>query len=152
MTPDLEQLERITSEHLDVLDDSDLVEAGALADELARRWAAVAKELGRETQRRMEMADATLAIGTEHKAVLVRTPGVYQWDVERVRELMQPYFGEKLLGQIITEVPHVCPPTEYRVDTTALKSTAKKLGQSVLLETCYTRDPGPAKVRYEEVA
>lgn len=151
---DIERFEGLTREHLDALDDSDLVVAGSEVHKEAERWVAVDREMQREILRRAEMTNATLLIGADVDAEIEQKPGAYAWNVPALRERLLPVVGVAKVAEVITEVPHVCPPPEYKVNTVKLNALVKKLGKAGegLLDNTFTRDPGRPKVVYSERA
>lgn len=149
---DIDRFEQLTREHLDAIDDSDLVVAGSEVHKEAERWIAVDREMQREILRRAETTGATLLIGADVDAAIEQKPGAYVWNVPALRERLLPVVGVAKVAECITEVPHVCPPPEFKVNTVKLTALVRKLGKAGdgLLDNTFTRDPGRPKVVYSE--
>lgn len=149
---DLEQLERITREHLDVLDESDLVVAGNEVHKVALRWAAVDRELQAEIRRRAEGDGATLVLGGSVDAEIVQPLGAYEWDAAALEASVRPLLGDAAYAECVEVVAHVCPPPAYKVNTVRLTALVRKLGRrgEGVLERCYTRRRGQPRVEYRE--
>ncbi len=152
MAADLEQLERITREHLDILDESDLVAAGNEAHKVSLRWAAVDREMQAEIRRRAESEGAILILGGDVDAEIVQPLGAYEWDDAALAEHVRPLIGEAAYAECVELVPHVCPPPAYRVNTVRLTALVRKLGRrgEGVLERCYSRRRGQPRVEYRE--
>lgn len=149
---DLERLEQITREHLDAIDESDLVVAGNEAHKVALRWQAVDREFQREIRRRAEEEDATLILGGTVDAEITQSIGAYEWDPVALETHVRPLIGDAAYGDVVELVPHVCPPPAYKVNTVKLNALVRKLGKRAdgVLERCYTRAKGEPRVKYHE--
>lgn len=149
---DLEQLERITREHLDSLDETDLVAAGNEAHKVALRWQAVDTEFQREIRRRAEEEGASVILGGDVDAEIVQPLGAYEWDAAALDANIRPLLGESLYAEVVSVVPHVCPPPALKVNTVKLTALMRKLGRrgEGVLERCYTRAKGRPRVEYVE--
>lgn len=149
---DLERLERITREHLDAIDEADLVVAGNEAHKVALRWQAVDREFQREIRRRAEEEDATLILGGTVDAEITQSLGPYEWDPAALDAHVRPLIGDAAYGDVLELVPHVCPPPAYRVNTVKLTAIVRKLGRrgDGVLDRCYTRAKGEPRVTYHE--
>lgn len=150
MTDELSRLEIITREHLDAIDDSDLVAAGHMARETARRWAAVDRALEQEQIIRAESAGAKLIIGGDVDAKIVQKPGQYVYDMDAMARIVRPVLGERVWHEVVTEVPHVCPPPQFKADSTKLAKYLRDIGKGELLDSVRSRPMGLPKVEYEE--
>lgn len=148
---DLEQLERITRE-LDSLDDSDLVAAGNEVHKVALRWRAVDTEFQREIRLRAEEEGASIILGGDVDAEVIQPLGAYEWDAAALDANVRPLIGEVAYAEVVSVVPHVCPPPALKVNTVKLKSLMKKLGRrgEGVLERCYTRAKERPRVEYVE--
>lgn len=149
---DLERLEQITREHLDALDETDLVVAGNEAHKVALRWQAVDREFQREIRRRAEEDDATLILGGTVDAEITQSLGAYEWDPVALETHVRPLIGDAAYGGVVELVPHVCPPPALKVNTVKLTALMRKLGRrgEGVLERCYTRAKGRPRVEYVE--
>lgn len=148
---DLEQLERITRE-LDSLDDSDLVAAGNEVHKVALRWRAVDTEFQREIRLRAEEEGASIILGGDVDAEVIQPLGAYEWDAAALDANVRPLLGDRLYAEVVSVVPHVCPPPALKVNTVKLTALMRQLGRrgEGVLERCYTRAKERPRVEYVE--
>ena len=151
---ELENLERLTSsrDFLADIDPTDLVAAGAQAQDYARRWTAVDRKIQAALLDVMATDEASIVIGVGINAEREQAAGPYEWDAAALDAKVRPLLGNFGYAEVVTVEPHVCPPPVYKVNTVRLKSLMNKLGpRGAVFHECYTRKPGPPKVKYVEV-